>query len=68
MHTLFDLGLFRIDPTTYTVALSPILMSGSYASLADGKLHLPRLAALFPDPEALEVHGEQFHVSKHGLL
>jgi hypothetical protein len=60
IHTLFDLGLFRIDPATYTVILSPALMAGSYAGLAGIKLNLPRLAALFPDPEAFEVHGEHF--------
>ena len=67
IHTLFDLALFRIDPVTMQVVLSPTLKSGSYAGLAGTKLHLPRLEALAPDPEALKVHGELFIVLERAV-
>lgn len=61
IHTLFDLGMFQIDPTTYTVALSPALFNGSYASLAGVRLRRPSLSALSPDAGALTQRAAYFH-------
>lgn len=59
IHTLFDLGLFRIDPVSRRVVLSPQLHSSSYKSLHGVELHLPKLSSLHPDPEALRIHGDK---------
>lgn len=58
IHTLFDLGLFRVDPSNCTVVLAPQLADSTYSKFAGVKLHVPKLAALHPDPEALRIHGE----------
>lgn len=58
IHTLFDMGLFRVDPTTLKVVIAPQLASGSYSSLAGIKLHIPQRNSLQPDREALKIHGE----------
>jgi hypothetical protein len=58
IHTLFDVGLFRVDPKTYKIVIAPQLARTTYASLAGVKLHLPHLPSLYPDPEALKSHGD----------
>jgi hypothetical protein len=56
LHTLFDLGLLWIDPSTMEVQLQSTLKKGSYAALQGLTLRLPVLAADRPDSEALRVH------------
>lgn len=64
MHSLFDQGLFRIDPDTLRIVLAPQLLRSSYASLQDHGLRVPAAPALQPDREALRRHGEKFFVAR----
>lgn len=59
LHSLFDQGLFRVDPQTFQIILSPQLKASAYQQFAGTKLRLPASQALWPDPEALEIHGKQ---------
>ena len=58
LHTLFDLGLFRVDPQTFEVILAPQLKGSTYQQFAAVKLRLPENKALWPSAEALEVQGK----------
>lgn len=59
VHTLFDLGLLRIDADRLTVALASRLI-GQLPDVVEGApLRLPVNRADWPDPEALRHHGEQ---------
>jgi putative restriction endonuclease len=58
IHTLFDLKLFRIDPDSFKVVLSPQLAASKYGELAGVKIRLPKLPALQPDAEALRIQGK----------
>jgi hypothetical protein len=62
MHTLFDLGLFRIDPATFTVVMSPQLKASSYAQYDGARLTLPQLKPLHPSAQALAMHGARSNV------
>jgi predicted restriction endonuclease len=59
VHTLFDLGLLRIDADRLTVALASRLI-GKFQDVVEGApLLLPVNKADWPDAEALRHHGEQ---------
>lgn len=57
IHTLFDLGLLRIEPTSLTVVLASKLADTHYGALAGRKLRLPANPAEWPNAEALDLHG-----------
>lgn len=56
LHTLFDLGLLWIEPSSMEVRLHSTLADSSYAPLQGSVLRLPELPADWPDPEALLTH------------
>jgi hypothetical protein len=56
LHSLFDLGLLAIDPTTMTVVLSQRLLDSDYRNLAGLPIAKPSDGALAPSPEALHKH------------
>ena len=56
IHTLFDLFLLRIDPTSLTVQISPKLVGTEYASLQGRRIATPVDPGEAPSPKALEVH------------
>lgn len=56
IHTLFDLGLVKIDPETRRVVLSKSLRSGSYKSLHGAQLREPKRTRQRPSDEALLDH------------
>lgn len=56
IHTLFDLFLLRIDPTSLTVEISPKLIGTEYASLRGRRIATPIDPGEAPSPKALEVH------------
>lgn len=59
VHTLFDLGLLRIDADRLTVALASRLI-GQLPDVVEGaSLRLPIEKADWPNPEALQHHDEQ---------
>lgn len=59
VHTLFDLGLLRVDADRLTVALATRLI-GQFQDVVEGApLLLPVNKADWPDVEALRQHGEQ---------
>lgn len=60
IHTLFDLKLLTIEPSTATVLLAPSLLSSSYAALHGTKLALPATERGGPSREALAAHHAEF--------
>jgi hypothetical protein len=56
IHTLFDLFLLRIDPTSLTVHVSPKLIGTEYASLQGRRITTPVDPGKAPSPKALKVH------------
>lgn len=56
IHTLFDCGLFVINPSTMKLILSPRLLASSYRKLAERPLRLPENAEQKPSPDALAAH------------
>lgn len=58
LHTLFDLGLIAIDPTTMAVVLAESLRMGVYAAIHGQKISLPELAQERPSAKALAQHRE----------
>src|SRR5262249_32263472 len=58
IHTLFDLGLLRINPESLTVDLAPELEATSYRELQGTQLHLPKLRANHPSKEMLRARWE----------
>jgi len=56
LHSLFDLGLLTIEPTTMTIALAAQLSSTSYADLAGRRVSLPVDPLRRPSAEALAQH------------
>lgn len=60
LHTLFDLNLIAIEPTTLIVQLSKSLMRTSYASFHMMPLASPEAQEDFPDHEALELRWSEF--------
>jgi len=55
-HTLFDRGLFGIDPQSWKVVLHNSLMASSYKNYSGMEVVLPAKAGKRPSREALEVH------------
>jgi hypothetical protein len=60
LHTLFDLGLVGVDPTSMTVLLAGAIDDPDYLHLRDMPLHLPDDAALRPSADALQQHRERW--------
>jgi hypothetical protein len=60
IHTLFDLNVIGIDPTTLTVALGPILKNTSYSDLQGKPLVLPTDPAARPSVKALVERWQEF--------
>lgn len=59
LHTLFDLGLLRVRPKTYTVHIAEELVDSEYFELNGRQLLLPKDAHYWPDEGALrEKFGE----------
>jgi HNH endonuclease len=63
LHTLFDLNLIGIEPTTATIRLAPELRQTSYADLQGKKLAVPRNLADRPSREALVERWQQFSIN-----
>jgi len=53
LHTLFDLGLLRIEPGSCTIELAPVMTGSAYRELEGQTLRLPRASRQRPDPDAL---------------
>lgn len=56
IHTLFDLQMLAISPSSLTVELSPLLADSEYAGLAGRPIILPADSAHHPSPDALRAH------------
>ncbi len=56
LHTLFDLGLLAIDPTTMMTILAPKLRSSTYKDLHQLKIRLPKNIADQPNAKVLRDH------------
>lgn len=56
LHTLFDLGMFTINPRTWRIRLSPSLKRTCYAVFDGKQVRLPAKASLRPDKQALARH------------
>jgi len=57
IHTLFDLRLLRVNPTTWSIEVSAQAQS-SYGGFHGELLQLPASAHLWPDVEAVRQHYE----------
>lgn len=53
LHTLFDLGLLRIEPGTYIVSIASALRNSEYYQFHGKRLRLPIDAHCLPDYDAL---------------
>ena len=53
LHTLFDMNLLRIEPTTYAVQIAEELADSEYVGLHGRQLLLPQDADCWPDKGAL---------------
>jgi len=60
IHTLFDLHLLGIDPSSLKVAISPKLQKSCLNELSGRKLTLPDKTIHHPNKEALETRWKQF--------
>ena len=58
LHTLFDLGLLRIDPETMKVVLASRLVDSQYGALDGVAIQLPANKEEWPSAEALRLHGK----------
>ena len=58
VHTLFDLKLLSVNSEDYTVAISPLLVSSSYANFAGVRIRIPDAEEQRPAREALRLHRE----------
>ena len=56
LHTLFDLGLLRINPETLEVSLAGELLDTPYKAYQGRKLRLPDAASQRPSAQALGLH------------
>jgi hypothetical protein len=65
IHTLFDLGLVAIEPTTMTVLVHSSLEQSPYAKYAGRKLRLPGVAHDRPSSAALKHHCEKCGLTLH---
>lgn len=66
IHTLFDLFLLSIDPTSWTVHIAPQL-TGSYGIIDGIKLSLPIEASTQPDQERLLRHYREWQRRWRGV-
>lgn len=60
IHTLFDLDLIGIDPTTLTIALGSVLKKTSYSDLQGKPLALPMDPAARPNAKSLAKRWQAF--------
>lgn len=56
LHTLFDLGLIRIDPASFRVLVSPSLKESPYWIFDGVEICLPYKRSARPSPAALAAH------------
>jgi len=56
IHTLFDLNCLSIDPTTWQVALSPLIEKTKYSELNGRVINLPASLADYPNETRLREH------------
>ncbi|MDG9817164.1 HNH endonuclease [Pseudomonas putida] len=54
LHTLFDLGLWWINPVSLRIEISEVLMGGEYGSIEGRSLALPKNESEHPSRAALE--------------
>ncbi len=64
IHTLFDLGLIGIDPSTWTIVLHRCMQDGPYRGLHGSTPHLPQEEANRPHVKALKHHLGLFGLKK----
>ncbi len=60
IHTLFDLNLIGIDPTTHKVVLAPVLLSTSLNEFHGTKVQLPQETRNHPEKSALTLRWKRF--------
>ncbi|HEM7873891.1 TPA: HNH endonuclease [Burkholderia contaminans] len=58
LHTLYDLGLVAIDPSSMTVMLAPKLKATCYAPFGGRAVRLPQKTDQHPSLKALEMHAK----------
>lgn len=58
IHTLFDLGLLWVDPTTMCVEVAEQLLATEYEGLRGRALRLPQDPALRPHRDHLQHHAD----------
>jgi HNH endonuclease len=56
LHTLFDLGLIGVAPSTFALVLSPSLRNGDYARYAGKQISVPMQPSDQPAEGALKQH------------
>jgi hypothetical protein len=56
LHTLFDLGLIAVSPSTLEVWVSPLLDGTEYVRFSGTPLRMPRLTSHAPSSAALADH------------
>jgi hypothetical protein len=56
LHTLFDLGLLRVNPNSLEISVSPALKDSNYWSLEGTSLFLPQKPSQRPSSAALAAH------------
>jgi hypothetical protein len=59
IHTLFDVSLISVSPTTFVAAVPSTLRDDQYLALSGKRIHLPENADQRPNIEALTWHYEQ---------
>jgi hypothetical protein len=60
LHTLFDLNLFGIEPSSLRITLSKSLLASSYAVIHEQRLRSPGQASDSPSKDALALRWELF--------
>ena len=60
LHTLFDLNLFGIEPSSLRITLSNSLLASSYAVIHEQRLRVPLLGSDSPSKDALSLRWELF--------
>lgn len=58
IHTLFDLGLLKINPVTLTVEMDNRIAHSEYDQISGKKIYLPEISNNHPSREALELKYE----------
>lgn len=56
LHTLYDLGLIAVDPTSMKVVIAPRLDRTNYGHLAGASVRLPEKVEHHPNFDALKLH------------